>query len=158
VSAADVVARGSDDRRLVGRSAARLERCDRRRKVAMREVDQREEVGRRRALLLEPAVHHLLDAPRALADARQADHASAALQGVEAPADGAQDVDGTRLRARHGELGVNRLQDLRRLLEEDGEELGVDDLRVGDSELRRLLGRGRWRERDAGDLAEQLGE
>ena len=75
---------------------------------------------------LQPAVERLLDGPRSLAEAGEADHAAAALEGVEAAADGAQRVRVGRRCAQALELLVQGGEDLLRFLDEDAEELGVD--------------------------------
>ena len=112
--------RDRDDLRLVGARAAGLQARDRTLEELARGGDQREEIGRRRALFLEPAVHDLLDRPRGLAEAREADHAAAALQRVEAAPDRAQHLDVLRHLARLLEALRDRAEHLAGLFEVDG--------------------------------------
>ena len=86
------------------------------------EVEQR---SRGRLLRFQPLVHRPLDFPRRLAEVHQPDHAAAALQRVEAAADGDQRlaVIGPGAALRHGL--VDGLEHLARFLEEDREQVRV---------------------------------
>ncbi len=105
-----------------------------------REVDEGEEVGRGRLLVLQPLVHHLLALPTHLAQVHEAHHAAAALERVEAAADGGERFAVVRRIAGRVEVLRDGRDDLARLLEEDLEQLLVD-LRAGRvDQLHHLLG------------------
>ena len=91
-----------------------------------RGIDQAEQRLGRGALFLQPEVHHLLDFPGHLAQIHQADHAPAALQGMEAAPDFGQRLDFAGLRAAKHGLGIDVLQHLDRFLEEHAEQFLID--------------------------------
>src|ERR1041384_3278962 len=102
-----------------------------------RRGEEIEERRPRQPLLLEPQVHELLDFPGDFAQVHQADHAAAALQRMEAAADGRERLEVVGLLAAHRERRLDALQHLGGLFEEDRQELGVD---LGPRRGRRRLG------------------
>ena len=118
------------------RLPARAQLLDPAGKRAARFGDQLEEAGRRRLLHLEPAIHHLLDLPGDFAQVAEADHAAAALKGMEAAPDGGQRFDVIGRAAAKRQRAVDSAEHVARFLEEDRQQLLVS---------RRLDGRRRLR-------------
>jgi hypothetical protein len=109
-------------------------------------ADRGQQLGRRRALVGQPGVEHLLEGGRRLAQLRQRDHARAALERVEGAAQHGHARGVGRLggQGRNGVAGI--AQHLARLVEEDGEQFGL--LVVGRSSgvgVGRFAGAGRGR-------------
>ena len=116
------------DRLRIGLRLAALQTGDPLRECAVRELDQLEQARVRRALFLLPEIHHLLDRPRRFAQAHEADHAAAALQGVISPPDQRELREVGRLRAAGFYTARDGLQHADGFLEKDREQLLVDRL------------------------------
>ena len=98
-------------------------------------------------LLAQPEVEYLLDGPGDLAKILEANHAAAALQGVEGAAQIGEQLRVVRLIGKKLEVFVNRLKHFVGFFEEDGQQLGVDffntrlrQLNRGRGGLRRFCG------------------
>ena len=114
------------------------------------------EQGRRRFLLhLQPAVEGLLDRPGGVAEFRQADHAAAAFQGVEAAPDSDQGLAIVPMAFQLRQLGEDVGEYLVGFLDENPEQLGIDLFRAGLGQPHRF-GRGRRRGCCRCDLAHGL--
>ncbi len=92
------------------RLPARSQRLDPTAEPGARQLDDSEQAGRGLPLFLQPLVHHLLDLPGHFAHVGQAHHAAAALERVEAAADGGERLAVVRELAARGEaLGDRRM-------------------------------------------------
>ena len=91
----------------------------------------------------QPVVEGLLQAPGGFAEILEADHAAAALEGVEAAPDGGEHLDVVGVPDQLGEALGDGVADVLGFFEEDRQQLGVEFFFAGLEEARGFGGEGR---------------